>query len=113
MRDISEVIKSYGVELKDVIPLILLFLFWWVFSLLTAKAKKIGNNTPAEDSPGLQERFLDVLATSHPKNEGVRPRPVGPDVYDAYQYPDTDYRKPGDHNIQGRPKPINPKWWAA
>ena len=113
MRSISELIKAYGVELTDIIPLILLLLFWWIFSLLTAKVKKISKDGTDADSQGLQEKFLDTLTSGQPKNAGIGPEPAGAEISDAYKYQYNYYTRPGGPALEGWAKPIHPRWWAA
>lgn len=113
MRNIGELIKSYGIELTDVIPLILLFVFWWIFSLLTAKAKQIGKKGTEPDSPGLQERFFEALTGNQGTNETVTSEPMRTEVHDAHKKQNGYYTGPEDYEIHGQAKPIHPKWWAV
>lgn len=113
MRSIDELLKNIGVELSTVIPLILLFAFWWIFSMLTSKVKKMTKNSEEADNPGLQEQFLKVATDGQLADEGLRPEPASAEVYDAYKSKDVYYPGSQTYNGQTIAKPIHPRWWAA
>ena len=113
MHNIDELLKNVGGELGNVVPLVLLMAFWWIFSMLTSKAKKMSKKDEEGDSPGLQERFLKAVTGDQSTNEGLNSKPASPEVYDAYRSEDVYY--PGSQTSGGQTtaKPIHPRWWAA
>lgn len=113
MRSIDELLKNLGVELSTVIPLLLLVAFWWIFSILTSKVKKMSNNSEEAEKPGLQEQFLKVAIGGQSPDERLRPEPARAGVNNAYKSEDVHY--PGSQIYDGQTisKPIHPRWWAA
>ena len=45
MPNIDELVRKYGGELSSVLPLLLLFAFWWIFSMLGSRFKKTGEKS--------------------------------------------------------------------
>lgn len=112
MHSVSELLKNLGADLNNVIPLILLFAFWWIFSMLTTKIKKGIKNGEEPDSPGLQERFLSSVTSDEPTDEDVRSEPANARIYNAYKSEDFYFHGSNINNNQTTAKPIHPRWWA-
>ncbi len=115
MPGIDELLKKYGGELSSVLPLILLFAFWWIFSMLGSKVRKTGASDSEAESPGLQERFLRTIGGDQAGNQepGSQMTESGSSqVYRPEESPQYNQGEPGRTGpIQ--PRPINPRWWGA
>jgi len=115
MPSIDELLKRYGGELGSVLPLLLLFAFWWIFSMLGSKIKKTTDKKEEADTPGLQERFLQVLTGDQLENQEPRSKTPNTGPYDINNPEDNAqyYPEPKAYGSQSGVKPIRPKWWGA
>ncbi|MFH0957687.1 MAG: hypothetical protein V1897_03200 [Pseudomonadota bacterium] len=115
MPNIDELLKQYGGQLSSVLPLLLLFVFWWIFSMLGSRLRKTGEKSEETDSPGLQDRVLQMMTGGQGEEVDSRhQKPAGqsdnvtwaeePGVYDQGPVAPTG---------EFKPKPINPRWWGA
>jgi hypothetical protein len=102
--------------LKSLIPLVLIILFSWLFSLMSSKARKQAQEKAPEAKQGTGSPILDMLLNVGEGEE--EPRPGVPLRNEA-----SGSRMPlqpqagGPQGIPGQPqitsKPITPKWWGA
>jgi len=101
--------------LYSIIPLILIIVFSWLFSLLGSKMRKQGQEGEASGEKDRQFQLTDLFAqdkevagpTSMPIPEMDRP----PDLMQPSLRTDMSKMAPGKPPIT--PKPIEPKWWGA
>jgi hypothetical protein len=115
MPNFGELIEKYGGELGRVLPLLLLFAFWWIFSMLGSRFKKNGEKPEEADSQGLQGRILQMMTGG--QDDNVDPKVakpsdesrtvIGPEQTGGY------YQGPLGPTDELEPKPINPRWWRA
>jgi hypothetical protein len=115
MPNIDELVRKYGGELTSVLPLLLLFAFWWIFSMLGSRLKKTGEKSEGPDSPGLQDRILQMMSGAQDENGDTRTQKPGSASYDATSAEQQGgyYQGPVDPEGELKPKPINPRWWGA
>jgi hypothetical protein len=115
MPGIDELLKKYGGELSSVLPLILLFAFWWIFSMLGSKVRKTGTNNSEAESPGLQERFLRTIGGDQSENQEPRGQMAESGPYEVYRPEENSQNNQGGPGRTGtiQPRPINPRWWGA
>ncbi len=115
MPNIDELVRKYGGELSSVLPLLLLFAFWWIFSMLGSKLKKTGEKSEEPDSPGLQDRILQMMSGAQDENGNTRLQEPGSASYDATSAEEQRgyYQGPIDPAGELKPKPIDPRWWGA
>lgn len=116
MPSIDELMKKYGGELGSILPLLLLFAFWWIFSMLGSKIKKTSEKGEATDSPGLQERILQAMTGDQASDQTTgRKLPTDEGVYDMsrQEQPPAFYKETKTYGGQVNVKPISPKWWGA
>ncbi|MDQ1284708.1 MAG: hypothetical protein QG663_111 [Thermodesulfobacteriota bacterium] len=115
MPNIDELVRKYGGELGSVLPLLLLFAFWWIFSMLGSRFKKTGEKSEEPDSPGLQDRILQMMSGAQDENGDTRPQKPGSESYGATSAAEQGgfYQGPIDPTGEIKPKPINPRWWGA
>lgn len=115
MQNIEELVRRYGSELSSLLPLLLLFAFWWIFSMLGSRLKKTGEKSEQAESPGMQDRILEMMTGSKDEDDDARPqRPKRPS-FDApgTEVPVEYYQNPNGPVGDFQPKPINPRWWGA
>lgn len=103
--------------LWSLIPLILIILFSWLFSVMGSKAKKQTEGRAPGAKEGTGSPLLDMLMNVKANEEDIRPTvtaqekpvpgsavPMAPGVWPA-------------QDISGRTQissdPITPKWWGA
>jgi hypothetical protein len=103
--------------LWSLIPLILIILFSWLFSLMGSKAKKqMEGRTPAEKE-GTGSPLLDMLLNAKADGEEIRPTAAGQDkMVHGSTVPMNSVSWP-TQSISGptpiSSDPITPKWWGA
>jgi hypothetical protein len=116
MPSIDELLKKYGGELGSILPLLLLFAFWWIFSMLGSKIKKTGEKGEETGSPGLQERILQAMTGDQAGDQtsGRKvPTEVGAYDMDREEQPSAFYQETKTYGGQVNVRPISPKWWGA
>lgn len=105
MQNIEELVRRYGSELSSLLPLLLLFAFWWIFSMLGSRLKKTGEKSEEAESTGMQDRILQIMTGAKDEDDDARSQTPNRPSFDA----------PGTEEPIGDflPKPINPRWWGA
>jgi len=115
MPGIDELLKKYGGELSSVLPLILLFAFWWIFSMLGSKIRKTGANNSEAESPGLQERLLRTIGGDQIENQEPSGQTTESGSYEVNRPEENPQFNQAGLGRTGpiQPRPINPRWWGA
>ncbi len=99
--------ENIGPILKSLIPLILIILFSWLFSLLGSKARKTSENTENSADKNLGDRILEMMR-EEPEEIPRESAGKGPVQIDSRMGMPPQTRTPVVTS-----KPINPKWWGA
>jgi hypothetical protein len=93
--------------LKSLIPLILIILFSWLFSVLGSKARKPTENAEGGAEKNLGDRILEMMK-EEPEETPREPAARGPvQIESRVAFP----QQTGSPVVTA--KPINPKWWGA
>ena len=83
--------------------------------MLGSRLKKTGEKSEGPDSPGLQDRILQMMSGAQDENGDTRTQKPGSASYDATSAEEQGgyYQGPVDPAGELKPKPINPRWWGA
>lgn len=101
--------------LYSIIPLILIILFSWLFSLLGSKMRKQGKETETTGEKNRGFQLMDLLLEDKTGSGPASTQLPGMDRPAELSHPDLPVKMP--KTAPGSPpvtaKPIEPKWWGA
>jgi len=101
--------------LYSIIPLILIILFSWLFSLLGSKMRKQGKETEATGEKSRGYQLMDLLLPDKPESGPAANQLPGTERPAELPQPNLPVQMP--KTAPGSPpvtaKPIEPKWWGA
>lgn len=101
--------------LYSIIPLILIILFSWLFSLLGSKMRKQGKEAEATGEKDRAYQLMDLLLPDKAGSGPAANQLPGIDRPAELPQPDLPIKMP--KTAPGSPpvtaKPIEPKWWGA
>jgi len=101
--------------LYSIVPLVLIILFSWLFSVLGSKMRKTPEGTDGVQEKGGDYRLIDMLTDQKPPPREATLRPE--EIEWANDFPPSAQGTPQSPPIPGgpqvTPRPIRPKWWGA
>ncbi len=114
----------YRVDVRDIlfslIPLILIVIFSWIFSLLGSRMKQKAEEAKESGEGWTEEEFLQLFTRDDEDEE--RKERYDQSEYPSYQMSDQEAYDYGMQEWERRtveaggpvvtPDPIKPKWWA-
>lgn len=103
--------------LWSLIPLILIILFSWLFSLMGSKLKNQPQGKAPAPKEGTGSPILDMLLNIDEKKEEAQPRPPAPGKEiggGPVRFEPGAWNQPSISGpTQVSSEPITPKWWGA